>query len=60
VSYIPYFIAESSLPLDEVHGDDGEILDSGAFTFSEIQQMNVSGVDIINAALKLTFRSVVE
>lgn len=54
VSYIPHFIARSSLPLDEVHGDDGEILDSGAFTFSEIQQMKVSGTEMINAAIKAT------
>jgi 8-oxo-dGTP pyrophosphatase MutT (NUDIX family) len=52
VSYIPYFIAKSSLPLNEIHGDDDEILDSGAFTFSEIQQMNVSGIELINAAIE--------
>lgn len=51
VSYIPHFIARSSLPLDEVHGDDGEIIDSGTFTFSEIQQMKVSGIEMINAAI---------
>lgn len=51
ISYIPHFIAKSSLPLDEAHGDEGEVLDSGAFTFAEIRQINVSGIEIINAAL---------
>ena len=51
VSYIPHFIAKSSLPLDRAHGDEGEILDSGAFTFAEIQRMGVSGIELINIAI---------
>lgn len=51
VSYIPHFIAKSRLPLDRTHGDEGEILDSGAFTFTEIQRMDVSGIELINIAI---------
>lgn len=52
VSYIPHFIAMSSLPLEPTHGDDGEIVDSGAFTSAQIKQMNVDDSELIKVAFQ--------
>jgi 8-oxo-dGTP pyrophosphatase MutT (NUDIX family) len=52
IGYIPYFIATSSLPLEPTHGDKGEIVDSGAFTFAQIKQMNIGDIELIKAAFQ--------
>lgn len=45
------FIAHSTLSLEDPHGDTDEVLDSGAFTFAQMQQMDISTLPLINAAL---------
>ncbi len=35
ISYIPWFVAVSSLPLIPTAGDDGEVLEARAFTFEQ-------------------------
>ncbi len=51
VSYIPHFIAKSNVPLDIVHGEEDEVLESGAFALSELPDLNINEIAIIEAGL---------
>lgn len=51
VSYIPHFIAKSDLALEDVHGEEDEVLDSGAFDLSELHNLNINEIAIIEAGL---------
>lgn len=52
VSYIPHFIAKSNLPLENVHGEEGEVLARGIFTVSELEGLEVNEILIVNAGLQ--------
>lgn len=51
VSYIPHFIAKSDLALEDVHGEEDEVLDSGAFDLSELHNLNINEIAIVEAGL---------
>jgi len=51
VSYIPHFIAKSDLPLEDVHGEEDEVLDSGVFALSELHDLNINEIAIIESGL---------
>lgn len=53
VSYIPHFIAKSGLLLEDVHGEEDEILDSGAFALSKLYDLDINEIAIIEAGLTL-------
>jgi 8-oxo-dGTP pyrophosphatase MutT (NUDIX family) len=50
--YVVYFVAKSSLPLEAPHGDEGEILESRAFTLEEIAELDSDMHDIITIGLE--------
>jgi 8-oxo-dGTP pyrophosphatase MutT (NUDIX family) len=47
IGYVTYFIATSDAPLVAPHGDDGEILESRAFTFEEVAKLGCSDYDVM-------------
>lgn len=51
VSYIPHFIAASSLPLDATHGEEGEALERGVFAPSDLIHLNMNEIMIVKAGL---------
>lgn len=51
VSYIPHFIAKSDLPLEGVHGEEGEVLDSDTFALSELHDLAINEIAIIESGL---------
>lgn len=51
VSYIPHFIATSNIPLEDIHGDEGEVLDRGVFTGLDIKTLNIKDILIVEAGL---------
>lgn len=58
ISYIPHFVAKSNVPLDDVHGDEGEIIESAAFAMRDINTIELDNVTrlLINEGLKLNDR----
>lgn len=50
-SYIPHFIATSSIPLEAIHGDEGEVLDRGVFMPEEMRGLGAREFFIIEAGL---------
>jgi 8-oxo-dGTP pyrophosphatase MutT (NUDIX family) len=51
VSYIPHFIAKSDLPLEGVHGEEDEVLDSRTFALSELRGLAINEIAIIESGL---------
>jgi 8-oxo-dGTP pyrophosphatase MutT (NUDIX family) len=52
VSYIPHYIARSNLPLEEVHGDPDEVLDRDIFSLSELNDLAIRDIKILEAGLR--------
>lgn len=51
VSYIPHYIAWSNLPLEAVHGEDGEVLERGVFKVDELDGLEMNEILIVQAGL---------
>lgn len=43
----------SNLPLEDAHGDDEEVLDNGAFPISELRNLNIKEIAIIESGLSV-------
>lgn len=53
VSYIPWYIAVSTLPLVPTSGDEGEIFEAKEFTLEQARLLNLQDQPLIDAAFKL-------
>lgn len=52
ISYIPHYIARSNLPLEETHGDPNEVFDRAIFSLSELSDLAIKDIQILEAGLR--------
>lgn len=50
-SYIPHFIAKSDLPVEDAHGEEDEVLEHGIFPVSQLADLNINEIAIVEAGL---------
>lgn len=52
ISFIPHFIAKSSIPLEDAHGEEDEVLERGVFVVSELEKLKMKEILIVEAGLQ--------